>query len=130
MSDKKLSETKWIESVASFIASNPPSYWSDSDEPVFRNKLTEYAERFKRVESIYFSRGEVLEGSEGIRLSITRTDGSERAEVVYFRPEAEKQFANIQEDIQSLLTEYGRSGLAAVARAVWNELNKDSEEME
>ena len=130
LSDKKLSETKWVESVASFIASNPPSYWSDSDESVFRNKLTEYAERFKHVESIYFSRSEAFAGSEGIRLSITRTDGSERAEVVYFRPEAEKHFANIQEYIQSLLTEHGRLGLAAVACAVWNELNEDSEETE
>ena len=57
-----------------------------------------------------------LEGSGGIRLSITRNDGSERAEVVYFPPEEEKQFANIQEAIQSLLTEHGRLGLAAVAQ--------------
>ena len=128
--DDNLSEPKWIESVASFIVSNPPSYWGDSDETAFQHKLTKFAERFKHVESIYFGKDDILEGSEGIRFSITRADGSERAEVMYFRPEAEKQFPNIQEDIQRLLTEHGRLGLAAVARAVWNELNEDSEEME
>ena len=39
LSDDKLSETKWIESVASFIASKPPSYWVDSDEQVFQQEL-------------------------------------------------------------------------------------------
>ena len=128
LSDNNLSETRWIESVASFIASNPPSYWADSDEPAFKDKLTEFAERFKHVESIYFGRDDILEGSEGIRFSITRTDGSERAEVVYFRPEAEKELTDIQEDIQSLLTKYGRLGLVALARVVWDELNQGSEE--
>ena len=128
LSDNNLSETKWIESVASFITSKPPSYWVDSDESTFQNKLAELAERFKHVESIYFEVGTVLEGSERMRLSITRTDGSERAEVVYLRPGAEKELTNIQKKVQSLLTEHGRLGLAAVARAVWDELNKDSED--
>ena len=126
--DDNLSEPKWIESVASFIVSNPPSYWSDSDETAFQHKLTEFAERFKHVESIYFGRDDILEGSEGIRLSITRADGSERAEVVYFRAETEKQLACLQESIQGLLTENGRLGLVALARTVWDELNQGSEE--
>ena len=54
LSDRTLSETKWIESVASFIASKPPSYWHDSDEVVFQNKLSDLAERFKHVDGIYF----------------------------------------------------------------------------
>ena len=128
--DDNLSEPKWIESVASFIVSNPPSYWGDSDETAFQHKLTEFAERFKHVESIYFGRDDILEGSEGLRLSITRADGSERAEVVYFRAETEKQLAYLQEGIQDLLTENRRLGLVALARAVWNELNEDSEETE
>ena len=83
LSDNKLSETKWIESVASFVASKPPSYWVDSDEQVFRRELETLASRFKHVESIYFGGHGIPDGSEGIRLSITHTDGNERAEVVY-----------------------------------------------
>ena len=123
-SDKNLSETKWIESVASFIASKPPSYWVDSDESTFQNKLAEFAERFKHVESIYFGTIGIPEGSDGIRLSITRTDGSEHAEVMYPRPEEEKELADIQKQIQALLKKHNRLGLAAIARAVWDELNK------
>ena len=129
LSDKNLSETKWIESVASFIASKPPSYWVDSDESACsKHKLTEFAERFKHVESIYFGTIDIPEGSEGIRLSITHPDGSERAEVVYPRPEEEKELSDIQEDIQNLLAKHGRLGLAALARAVWDELNQGSKE--
>ena len=124
LSDKNLSETKWIESVASFIDSKPPSYWVDSDESTFQNKLAEFAERFKHVESIYFGTIGIPEGSNGIRLSITRTDGSEHAEVMYPRPEEEKELADIQKQIQALLKKHNRLGLAAIARAVWDELNK------
>ena len=124
LSDKNLSETKWIESVASFIASKPPSYWVDSDESTFQNKLAEFAERFKHVESIYFGTIGIPEGSNGIRLSITRTDGSEHAEVMYPRPEEEKELADIQKQFQALLKKHNRLGLAAIARAVWDELNK------
>ncbi len=124
LSDKNLSEAKWIESVASFIASKPPSYWVDSDESTFQNKLAEFAERFKHVESIYFGTIGIPEGSNGIRLSITRTDGSEHAEVMYPRPEEEKELADIQKQIQALLKKHNRLGLAAIARAVWDELNK------
>ena len=124
LSDKNLSEAKWIESVASFIASKPPSYWVDSDESTFQNKLAEFAERFKHVESIYFGTIGIPEGSNGIRLSITRTDGSEHAEVMYPRPEEEKELSDIQKQIQALLKKHNRLGLAAIAHAVWDELNK------
>ena len=124
LSDNNLSETKWIESVASFITSKPPSYWVDLDESTFENKLAELAERFKHVESIYFGTIGIPEGSDGIRLSITRTDGSEHAEVMYPRPEEEKELADIQKQFQALLKKHNRLGLAAIARAVWDELNK------
>ena len=130
LGDKNLSEIKWIESVASFIASKPPSYWVDSDEPAFQHKLAELAERFKHVESIHFGTIDIPEGSNGMRLSITRPDGSERTEVVYPRPEEEQELSDIQEDIQNLLAKHGRLGLAAVARAVWDELNQGFKETE
>ncbi len=130
LSDDKLSETKWIESVASFIASKPPSYWVDSDERVFQQELDVLASRFKHVESIHFGTNGVPAGSKGIRVAITHTDGNERAEVMYPRPEDGKTLADIQTQIQSLLAKHGRLGLAAVAHAVWDELDSGSEETE
>ena len=129
LSDNRLSETKWIESVASFVASKPPSYWVDSDEQVFQYELDALASRFKHVESIYFGTNDIPEGSKGIRVAITHTDGSERAEVVYLRPEEEKNLENLQRQIQSLLAKHRRLGLAAIAHTVWDELNEGSEEI-
>ena len=45
------------------------------------------------------------------------------------RPEEKKKLADIQKQIQNLLKEHGRLGLAAAAHAVWDELDKDSEEI-
>ena len=117
LSDNKLSETKWIESVASFVASKPPFYWVDSDEQVFQQELDILASRFKHVESIHFGTNGVPEGSKGMRVAITHTDGNERAEVMYSRPEDREVLVNIQRQIQSLLTKHGRLGLAAVAHS-------------
>lgn len=129
LSDDKLSETKWIESVASFIASKPPSYWVDSDQQVFQQELDVLASRFKHVESIHVGTNGVPAGTKGIRVAITHTDGNERSEVMYPRPEDGKDLENIQTQIQSLLTEHGRLGLTAIAHAVWDELDSDSEEI-
>ena len=129
LSDNKLSETKWIESVASFVVSKPPFYWVDSDENTFQHKLEALASRFKHVESIYFGTNGIPEGSRGIRVAITHTDGSERAEVMYPRPEEGKELVDIQKEIQCLLKQHGRLGLAAVAHAVWDELNENPEEI-
>ena len=128
LSDRTLSETKWIESVASFTASKPPSYWHDSDEGAFRYKLSGLAERFKHVESINFGAVEKAEGGEGIRVAITRSDGNERAKVMYPRPEEEEILVNLQNQIRDLMKDNHRFGLPAAARAIWEELKQDREE--
>ena len=128
LSDKNLSETKWIESVASFIASKPPAYWIDSDEHTFQHKLIDFAERFKHVESIHFEPIDIPEGSERMRLLVTRPNGSERTKVVSSPPETEQELAEIQKQIQALLRTHDRLGLVALVRAVWEELNEGSDE--
>ncbi len=130
LGDDKLSEKKWIESVASFVASKPPFYWVDSDERVLQQELDVLASRFKRVESIHSGANGVPDGSKGIRVAITHTDGNERVEVMYPRPEDGKALEDIQTQIQSLLTKHGRLGLAAVAHAVWDKLDSGSEKIE
>lgn len=127
LSDSKHSEAKWIESVASFVTSNPPSYWVDSDEQLFQNELPAYASRFKHVESINFKVNGVPKDSKGIRLSITHSDGLERSEVLYPSSDEQEELVNIQEQIQDLLSKHKRLGMAAVAHAVWDELKDVSE---
>ena len=88
------------------------------------------ASRFKHVESIHFGTNGIPVGSKGIRVAITHTDGNERAEVMYPRTEDREALADIQTQIQSLLTKHGRLGLTAVAHAVWDKLGDGSEEIE
>ena len=102
-------------------------YWHDSDEGAFQHKLSDLAERFKHVESINFGTVDRPEGGVGIRLAITRSDGNERAAVMYPQPEEEKILDNIQKQIRALMEDNHRLGLAAVARAMWDELNESSE---
>ena len=120
LSDRTLPETKWIESVASFVASKPPSYWHDADEGEFQHKLSDLAERFKHVDSLYFGKVNRPEGGKGIRLTITRSDGNERAAVMYPRPEEERALDDIQKQVRVLLKSHNHLGLAAIARAVWD----------
>ena len=127
LSDSKHSETKWIESVASYVTSNPPSYWRDSDEQKFQHELATLASRFKQVESIYLGSEHISDECKGIRLSITRTDGNERSEVLYPGANEEKELTNIQKQIQQILAKNKHLGLAAIAHAVWDELSEDSE---
>ncbi len=124
LSDRTLSETKWIESAASFVASKPPSYWDDADEGVFQHKLSDLAERFKHVDSLYFGTVDRPDGGEGVRLAITCSDGNERAAVMYLRPEEEDTLENIQKQIRTILRSHNRLGLVAVARAVWEEIKE------
>ena len=130
LSDGTLAETKWIESIASFVASKPPSYWHDTDEGVFQHKLSDLVERFKHVDSIHFGRKDISDGAEGIRLSIMQSDGIERTEVMYPRREEKKALNEIQEKIRTLIEDDRRLSLAAIARALWDELNKSSENKE
>ena len=128
LSDSKHSDTKWIESVASFVTSNPPSYWIDSDEHKFQHELAALASRFKHVESMYIGSEGIPKRSTAIRLSITHTDGKERSKVLYPSHEETKELVDIQKQIQDILTKHRRLGLTAVAHAVWDKLKEGSKE--
>jgi len=126
--DENLSDTKWIESIASFVASKPPTRWNDQDEFVFQQELQTLAYRFKHVESIHFNQSDAIKGHKGIRLSITQSDGTEREEVLFRNPEVKRALTQIQDHIQAILSKHGRIGLTALSLAAWNELSKNPEE--
>ena len=124
LKDKKLSDTKWIESIANLVVSNSPSSWDDSDENVFQYELAALVTRFKHVESIYRAAKNIPENNSGINLMVTHAEGSERSEVVYSLPQEKDVLVDIEGQIQILFEKHGRRlGLAAIARVVWNELN-------
>ncbi len=117
--DEGLSESEWLSSVGSVLALRPPEQWKDEDENVFKHELENAAGRFKRTESAAFARGGV---GHGLRVAITQADGTERQEVVHVDAGDEKQLAQFQEQILSIIKKNPRLGLAAASRVIWAQL--------
>jgi hypothetical protein len=124
MRDQNLPAPQWLESVAGYLTSKPPSKWTDSDEDVFRSELLAVAGRFQRVESAAFQKGERPRHAEGVRLAVTHADGDEREQVLYFTAEEEAEVQRIQRKFGSALTKNKRLTLVAASRVIWESLTK------
>ena len=116
--DGSLSESDWLESVASYLALKPPSKWHDVEEEIFNYELSQYAAKFHRVESVAFAGGKLPKNSVGVRLAITQADGVEHEQVVHYAPNEEDQLQDLQRQFQRLLTKDKRLGLVAASRAI------------
>lgn len=126
MRDANLPAAQWLESVAGYLTSKPPSKWTDSDEDVFRSELFGVGGRFQRVESAAFDKGDRPRNSAGVRLAVTHADGGEREQVLYFTPDDERELQQLQRQVGSLLAKNKRLGLIAASRTIWDNLTKQS----
>lgn len=130
LGDTVLTDTQWIESVATLIAKRAPKRWCDRDEEVFLIHLTEFVQRFKRAESIGFN-GNVVDNERlkrCLRLTVTRPDGSEADEVLCWGPEDDHRFQHAEQALQKLIRDHGKIALAAAARLFWRQqaVNEES----
>jgi hypothetical protein len=79
--DPGLSEDAWIEAIASFVASKPPSRWVKNDLDDWRGEIEALGRRFLSVEATAFADGP--EPSESaVKVAMTRADGTELARVI------------------------------------------------
>jgi hypothetical protein len=128
LADETLPNTDWLESVGSFLALRPPSRWKDEDEDTFDREMGNLGGRYKRAESVAFANtksGNKI--STGLRIAVTRADGSERQEVIQFDTEDQSKIKVIQEQINALITKDKRLGVVAASQALWSQM-KPSEE--
>lgn len=116
--DNRLPESEWLESVASYLTLKPPSKWHDAEEEVFSYELSQYAAKFRRVESVAFAGGKLPKNSVGVRLSVTQADGVEHEQVVHYAPNEEDRLQDLQKQFDRLLTKDKRLGLVAASRAI------------
>ncbi|OJW07448.1 MAG: hypothetical protein BGO49_26140 [Planctomycetales bacterium 71-10] len=118
LADDRLAEREWLEGLASFVLSKPPSKWRDADVRSFGEELERLAAHYRRVESAAFSaKGDPV---EAVRLAVTRTDGREVERVIYVGPEEEKRARALEADFLKLLRAEDRVGLVAATRALWH----------
>ena len=80
LADAVLSEDPWTEALGGAVLGKPPVRWLDRDVDMWRSKLADLAAQFSRVEATNF--GEVQSPKDAVRISLTRSDGTERAVVV------------------------------------------------
>jgi len=122
LSDTNLSEGDWLDSVGSFVASKPPAKWTDQDEDLFSQEVAALAGRFCRTEGMLFSG----EGSDrkgiGIRVTLTKGDGSERDQVVYMGTRDQEKVRSVKAKIEDLIRGDENIGVAAAAEVLWRHL--------
>ena len=127
LTDEKLEEMAWLESIGSFVARTPPSRWHDREEEVFHQELNQLMMRFSRVESIVFKSCEQSNFRDDIRLSITKANGYEQERVIHINSADEKKLTEIQTVFERVLNIDNRLSVAAAARALWDILQREIE---
>ena len=120
--DVQLSDSEWINSIGAFLTLRPPDRWIDSDEDTFGREILNIIGRFKHAESIGFSQ---TARATGLRVAVTRSDGSERQEVVYVYEREKKALSRLEVQIEKLIVDNRRIGIAAASRVIWSHLNSE-----
>lgn len=129
LGDLALSNTQWIESVATLVAKKSPERWRHTDESIFFENLGALVPRFLRVESIHFNGTNVTgaDSSRRVRLTVTRPDGSEVQEVLSWDTEDEDRLESIKTSLRSLIGEHGNIAFAAAAGLLWQQLGAEDD---
>ena len=120
LSDEKLPEREWLESVAAAVANKPPSKWNDSDERRYRVSLSELAGQFRRIEQVALDENADVGEGRVIRLGIMDAAGIEQREVLHVAREEEARVDEAIDALRGVLRSLGlddRIALAALAGA-------------
>jgi hypothetical protein len=118
LSDTRLAEREWLESVAAVVVSKPPMSWSDADLRKYRVALVQLAGQLWRVEEVALSKGKRSGAGRVIRIGIMDDAGQEQREVLHVAPEQESEIENAVSALEGTLGDLGldkRLGLTALA---------------
>lgn len=127
LTDLQLPDDSWMESLGSLICSMPPNKWADLDEEKFYVELNSLSARFRRLESINFP-ADVEPGSNmAMRIVMTATGGTECDRVIHFLGEDKGQIEKLEAELNHIISQNGRVGIAAAARVFWKALEGEKE---
>lgn len=130
LADVKLHDSVWVESVGSFLASRPPSKWNDTDEGQFQHEIAVLGTRFMRVEGMLFEKGHAAGNTEGVRITLTRSDGRECERVVHIDRTQESMIKEMEAEIVRLVSTGDNAGLVAASQALWKVLSQEGDKDE
>ncbi|WP_422060809.1 hypothetical protein [Sphingopyxis sp.] len=80
VADDALPDDPWIEAIGGAVIGKPPARWLAQDVELWQSRLANLIGQFQRVEATAFGCGQ--QGGAAVRISLTRTDGEERAVIV------------------------------------------------
>jgi hypothetical protein len=123
-SDGGLADNAWLESLGSFLTSQPPARWRDAEEDAYRRELHTLVQRFKNLEAMAFSKGSASRGSAAFKVSVTRSDGHEAQEVVFVDPARTDEVISLASKIEKVLGKSRSLALAALSEVTWARLEK------
>ena len=113
LADSALKGAEWIESLGSALTDQPPRSWRDAHDAVFETEITELSARFVRIESLHLGKLTGDKAAHSVRVSITRSDGTEIAEVIDIHAGNRIRFDEVQKDIARVIEKGGATALAA-----------------
>ena len=121
LADDNLPENEWLESIASFICSKPPSKWRDSDDDLFHDEIPRLAQRFRKLEILNY-RNDTKDKGKSVFISLTQDDGTEIEQVISIDTSAKTHTTELEKEIIRLINDSKKEGLSAITRILKNEL--------
>jgi hypothetical protein len=119
-------DDSWTEYVGMNVAGSPPAAWVDEDRRRFFATIHDLGSTFRRLEALNVDVRSRGEGFEALRVTVTRTDGKESANVVWMdesRRESVQKFVEssidglVQEDVELSRAEARELLMAMLAQA-------------
>ena len=127
--DPGLSDEAWIEALASFVVSKPPSRWAAGDEGRFCDEISTLAELFYRVEATAFKLADDTPATDAIRVNLTRGDGEDLVRVIESPRNSESNLSAVAEVFAGLLPQNRQARLDVLTKLLWKELAATNADM-
>ncbi|MYI60863.1 MAG: hypothetical protein F4105_04185 [Gemmatimonadetes bacterium] len=99
------SDIDWIQTIATVVAKKAPAEWTDDDHDRFRQELVQQVASFQRLVALHADRRVAGVGSDAMRLTVTRADGSEYVRLVGVDRAHRDAGENVLDDALARLTD-------------------------
>jgi hypothetical protein len=129
VTDEHLDLVGWIEAIATFLATKPPTAWSDSDMARFEVNLAEVTRSFLHIELLSFELkkpgSELLRSDhELMRLGVTTLNEPERQRVVVISKQERLLIERAESSVDRALEELGIGDNTELRLAVLAKLSR------
>jgi len=135
LSDRKLDDRQWAESISAVLTNIPPKNWGDQEEITFRMKLREYSTKLNQIEDIILEEGDLKfdynEKTERIRIGISDIHGNEVSKVLRVNDEEKLLAEKLKNGILGILSDQTDSDqikIFALSKIIDSFINEDGKD--